>query len=93
MNQLDLNAQKVWWNSAGTCLAVATSDKMIIYGYQKSNGAFVELLTIADKVTSAVWVADILFYMNAAGKIFFSFRGRSFFYANTEKKRFILGTV
>lgn len=66
---------------------------MIIFGYNKGNGSFTELLTIADKVTSAVWVNQIFFYMNSSGKIFFSFRGRSFFYANTEKKRFILGVV
>ena len=50
-------------------------------------------MPIIDKVTSGCWIDKIFFYMNASGKIFFSFHGRNFFYCNSEKKQFILGAL
>lgn len=46
-----------------------------------------------DSINSGVFVDKIFYYMTKAGKIHFSFSGKSFFYAHAVRKQFILGAV
>ena len=46
-----------------------------------------------DKITSAIFVNKIFYFINKAGKIHLSFLGKSFFYNNAQKKQFILGAL
>jgi hypothetical protein len=65
----------------------------MIFTFNKKNLSLTELISINDRVNSGVFVDKIFFYMTKSGKINYSFNGKIFFYANGEKKQFILGAI
>lgn len=54
----------------------------MLYQFNKKNKNLSELLTLHERVTSGLFVDKIFYYLNRAGKLHFSFLGKTFFFGN-----------
>lgn len=93
LHKLELGSEKIWWNESGDTLGLASESKMIVFSFNPKTYSLTELISINEKVNSGVFVDQIFYYMTKSGKINFTFLGKAFFYANAEKKQFILGVL
>lgn len=67
-------------------------DRFVVYQL-KPNGELVESYAIMDRINSGIFVSNVFFYMTNAGKLNYSVRGKSFFFLNSDKRRFIVGSI
>lgn len=74
-------------------MAIASETKLVVYQFNKKNKNLSELLSLNDQVTSGLFVGRIFYFINKAGKIYFSMLGKNFFYSNATKKQYILGAL
>lgn len=93
VHKIDLCAEKVWWDEEGELLALATETKLVLYQFNKKTRSLGELFTLPDRVTSGLFIDRIFYFINRAGKLYFSLLGKIFFFGNAEKKQFILGAL
>lgn len=93
LHSLNLAAEKLWWNDEGDLLMVAASEKLWGYRLNKKTFALTEVLSIPCKALSGTFCRNTFFYMNSNTKLNFVINGKSFFYQNYEKKKFILGLI
>jgi coatomer subunit beta' len=46
-----------------------------------------------DKINSGIFISNIFFYITLSGKLNYCTNGKSFFFLNSDKKRFIIGSI
>lgn len=51
------------------------------------------MYTIMDRINSGVFISNVFFYITQAGKLNYSINGKSFFFLNSDKRRFIIGSI
>ena len=74
-------------------MAIAGESTFLMHTFNPKDMTLSEVLSVDDKITSGVFVDKIFYYVTKSGKVHLSFLGKSFFFTNAEKKRFILGAL
>lgn len=91
---MPFSPKKILWNDEGTIAAFILPEKLLLLEFDSKRNEFTATHTIVDKVSSGVFAYDLFFYMSASGKIYFTAKGKSFFYCNAaDKRQLLIGTV
>jgi len=94
VTQVPFSPKKILWNDEGTIAAFFLPEKLLILEYDTKRSEFIATHTLVDKISSGVFAYDLFFYLSASGKIYFTAKGKSFFYCNAaDKRQLLIGAV
>lgn len=49
--------------------------------------------TIVDKIGSGAFIYNLFFYLSSSGKIYYTAKGKSFLYCNSDRRQMVIGSV
>lgn len=86
--------KKIVWNDEGTIAAFFLPEKLVMIEYNPQRQEVTGTHTLVDKISSGVFAYDLFFYLSTSGKIYFTAKGKSFFYCNAaDKRQLVIGAV
>lgn len=94
VTQAPFSPKKILWNDEGTAVAFFMPEKLLLLDYDPKRREFSATYTLVDKITSGTFAHDLFFYLSASGKIYFTSKGKTFFYCNAaDRRQMLIGTV
>ena len=102
VRRIDISPKKVYWNDAGTLVALITNEDFFVLNYKPQlvselmdkvvgedgiEEAFDLQYELHETITSGIWISDCFFFTNSNGRLNYAIGGKVFTQVHIDKKK------